>query len=687
MVSRRVVQENSRKSLHLTRLGAKKRLVSRPAAYRKWSGRRDSNSRPLAPHASALPGYATARTRERSARPAPRAEARANHADVAIASARGAVFAAKIYHPQVQLVPARLREQRLQVALRLPNVATTREPPALREPVNVRVDGERRDVEGLRHDDAGRLVAHTRQLLQLRERARHGAPVPLGDDLGQAGYRLRLLRRKPARPDDPLDLRNGSPRHPLRGVRHRKKLRGHLVHPLVGALRGEDDRDEQRERILVRERDRRLGVQRLQRPVDIGGTRQLRCKGTWSHLDLLTDISWIGNQTEGTPQGKTRLRGRDGRLPLNRMSAHSDLTDPTDSFARRHQGDDPAATAAMLAELKYPSVDALVDTAVPAHIRRGPLNLPGAAGESAALAELRAIASYNRVFRNFIGMGYSDAVVPGVIQRTILENPAWYTAYTPYQAEISQGRLEALLNFQTVVSDLTGLEIANASTLDEGTSAAEAMMMCHRLKESDAAEHRIFFVSDACHPQTIDIVRTRAKPLGIEIATGDHLSFKPGPGCFGVLVQYPDTWGTVRDYTAFFAEAHAAGAFCIVAADLLALALLRPPGEFGADVAVGSSQRFGVPPGFGGPHAGFLATRDAFKRQMPGRLVGVSRDAQGDPAMRLALGTREQHIRRDKATSNICTSQVLLAVMASMYAVYHGPGGLRRIARRTKLLD
>jgi glycine dehydrogenase len=368
------------------------------------------------------------------------------------------------------------------------------------------------------------------------------------------------------------------------------------------------------------------------------------------------------------------------------MSAHSDLTDPTDSFARRHLGDDPAATASMLAELKYSSVDTLVDAAVPAHIRRGPLNLPGAAGESAALAELRAIASDNRVFRNFIGMGYSDAVVPGVIQRTILENPAWYTAYTPYQAEISQGRLEALLNFQTVVSDLTGLEIANASTLDEGTSAAEAMMMCHRLKDGDAAERRIFFVSDACHPQTIDIVRTRAKPLGIEIATGDHLSFKPGPGCFGVLVQYPDTWGTVRDYTAFFAEAHAAGAYCIVAADLLALALLRPPGEFGADVAVGSSQRFGVPPGFGGPHAGFLATRDAFKRQMPGRLVGVSRDAQGDPAMRLALGTREQHIRRDKATSNICTAQVLLAVMASMYAVYHGPEGLRRIARRTKLL-
>ena len=368
------------------------------------------------------------------------------------------------------------------------------------------------------------------------------------------------------------------------------------------------------------------------------------------------------------------------------MSAPSELVNPTDSFARRHLGDDLAGTSAMLAELNYPSVDALVDAAVPTHIRRGPLNLPAASGESAALSELRSIASDTRGLRNFIGMGYSDAVVPGVIQRTVLENPAWYTAYTPYQAEISQGRLEALLNFQTVVSDLTGLEIANASMLDEGTSAAEAMMMCHRLKEGGDSEHRVFFVSDACHPQTIDIVRTRARPLGIEIVTGDHRSFSPGPGCFGVLVQYPDTWGAVCDYTAFFDEAHAAGAFCIVAADLLALALLRPPGEFGADVAVGSSQRFGVPPGFGGPHAGYLSTRDAFKRQMPGRLVGVSRDAQGDPAMRLALGTREQHIRRDKATSNICTAQVLLAVMASMYAVYHGPEGIRRIARRTKLL-
>jgi glycine dehydrogenase len=368
------------------------------------------------------------------------------------------------------------------------------------------------------------------------------------------------------------------------------------------------------------------------------------------------------------------------------MSSNSELANTNDSFARRHLGDNAADTAAMLADLGFSTVDALIDAAVPAHIRSDALRLPAAAGESAALAELREIAADNRVLRNFIGMGYSDTLVPGVIQRTILENPAWYTAYTPYQAEISQGRLEALLNFQTLVCDLTGLEIANASMLDEGTAAAEAMMMCHRLKEGDASAHRAFFVSESCHPQTIDIVRTRAKALGIEIVVGDHRAFQPSAGCFGVLVQYPDTWGSVHDYAAFFEQAHGVGAFCIVAADILGLALLRPPGEFGADVAVGVAQRFGVPPGYGGPHAGFLATKDAFKRQMPGRLVGVSRDAQGDPAMRLALGTREQHIRRDKATSNICTAQVLLAVMASMYAVYHGPEGVRRIARRTKLL-
>ena len=357
---------------------------------------------------------------------------------------------------------------------------------------------------------------------------------------------------------------------------------------------------------------------------------------------------------------------------------------PTDTFARRHLGDDAAATAEMLGLLGYPSVEALADAAVPAHIRRGPLALPAAVGESAALAELRAMAGENRIFRSFIGLGYHDTFTPGVIQRAIFENPGWYTAYTPYQAEISQGRLEALLNFQTMVCDLTGLEIANASLLDEGTAAAEAMMMCHRLKTGDAAQHREFFVSSACHPQTIDLVKTRAHPLGLEVVVGDHRTFKAGAGCFGVLVQYPDTAGSIHDYADFFARAHAAGAFCIVAADPLALTLLRAPEEFGADVAVGSAQRFGVPLGFGGPHAGFLATRDGFKRQMPGRLVGVSKDAQGNPALRLALGTREQHIRRDKATSNICTAQVLLAVMASMYAVYHGPEGLKRIARRVR---
>ncbi len=337
----------------------------------------------------------------------------------------------------------------------------------------------------------------------------------------------------------------------------------------------------------------------------------------------------------------------------------------------------------MLQEIGQPSLDALIDAAVPATIRRDGLNLPEAMSESAALADLRAIASENQVFRSFIGLGYHGTHVPAVIQRNILENPGWYTAYTPYQAEISQGRLEALLNFQTMVSDLTGLEIANASMLDEASAAAEAMMMCHRLHESATPASR-FFVSDRCHPQTIDVVRTRARPLGIEVEMGDHRTFAPDASVFGVLVQYPDTTGSIHDFAAFFRAAHDAGARTIVATDLLALTLLRSPGEFGADVAVGSAQRFGVPMGFGGPHAGFLATRDAFKRQMPGRLVGVSKDAQGNPALRLALGTREQHIRRDSATSNICTAQVLLAVMASMYAVYHGPEGLTAIARRVK---
>ena len=359
------------------------------------------------------------------------------------------------------------------------------------------------------------------------------------------------------------------------------------------------------------------------------------------------------------------------------------LLAPTDVFAPRHNSLPPAERARMLAALGQPSLDALIDAAVPPAIRlEKPLSLPAPLSESAALAELREIASLNKVHRAFIGQGYYGTFTPPVIQRAILENPGWYTAYTPYQAEIAQGRLEALLNFQTLVTDLTGLDIANASMLDEATAAAEAMMLCHRAKNS--AEAGLFFVSDRCHPQTIDLVKTRATPLGITVQTGDAAAFDPAsvPGLFGLLVQYPDTTGDIRDFADLFARAHAAGAYCVVATDLLALTLLKAPGEFGADVAVGSAQRFGVPLGFGGPHAGFFATRDELKRQMPGRLVGVSRDAQGNPAMRLSLGTREQHIRRDKATSNICTAQVLLAVMASMYAVWHGPAGLRRIATR-----
>ena len=372
------------------------------------------------------------------------------------------------------------------------------------------------------------------------------------------------------------------------------------------------------------------------------------------------------------------------------MVSQRDLLAPLDTFERRHTGSPAIDIAEMLKVIGYPSIDALTDAAVPSHIRlNGALDLPAAAGETEALAELRDIAEQNKVFRSFIGMGYYDTAVPGVIQRNILENPGWYTAYTPYQSEISQGRLEALLNFQTVVTDLTGLKIANASMLDEGTAAAEAMMMCHRVKIGARPDPGVFFVSEECHPQTIDIVKTRAQPLSINVIVGDHLAFdfaSIAGKLFGVLVQYPDTTGSIHDFESFFVKAHEANALTVVATDLLALTLLRAPGEFGADVAVGSAQRFGVPMGFGGPHAGFLATKDAHKRQMPGRLVGVSKDAQGNPAMRLALGTREQHIRRDKATSNICTAQVLLGVMAAMYAVYHGPDGLKQIAQRISTL-
>ena len=354
--------------------------------------------------------------------------------------------------------------------------------------------------------------------------------------------------------------------------------------------------------------------------------------------------------------------------------------DRVDSFAHRHIGPNKAARAALLAELGFENLDELIDATVPKNIRLDrPLNLPAAKSESEALEELRNLAKKNTVARSFIGAGYSDTITPPVIQRNILENPGWYTAYTPYQAEIAQGRLEALLNFQTMITDLTALDIANASLLDEGTAAAEAMTLCRAAVGNDRTT---FFVADNCHPQTIEIVQTRAKPLGIKIMVGDFSSFKFDETVFGALVQYPATDGAIFDYESFAKAAHDAGALLVVAADILALTLLKPPGEFGADVAVGSTQRFGVPLGFGGPHAAYFATRDAYKRHMAGRLVGVSHDATGRPGYRLSMQTREQHIRRDKATSNICTAQVLLAVIASMYAVYHGPLGLRAIAQR-----
>ena len=357
----------------------------------------------------------------------------------------------------------------------------------------------------------------------------------------------------------------------------------------------------------------------------------------------------------------------------------------TDSFVPRHIGPSEAECEAMLRELKLGSLDELVDRTVPRAIRAArELRLPAGATELEALAEIRTLAAKNRVFKTYLGMGYSDCFTPPVIQRNILENPGWYTQYTPYQSEIAQGRLEALLNFQTMVIDLTGLPVANASLLDEGTAAAEAMNMAFNLKARDLG--RSFFMSDACHPQSIEVVRTRAEALGISLVVGDHRSFAFDKSMFGALLQYPGTDGEVSDYSEFIRKTHDADAIAVVAADLLSLMLLKSPGELGADIAVGRTQRFGVPMGFGGPHAAFFTCKDEHKRLVPGRLVGVSQDAEGKPAVRLALQTREQHIRRDKATSNICTAQVLLAIISSMYAVYHGPTGLRRIAERVHLL-
>ncbi|MEK7235652.1 MAG: glycine dehydrogenase (aminomethyl-transferring), partial [Nitrospirota bacterium] len=364
--------------------------------------------------------------------------------------------------------------------------------------------------------------------------------------------------------------------------------------------------------------------------------------------------------------------------------ATPDFLSPTDTFIHRHLGPTDADVREMLGTLGLQSLENLTEATVPADIRvRKELDLPLHRSEQAVLQEIRSIAAENQIYRSLIGMGYHDCITPGVIQRNIFENPAWYTQYTPYQAEIAQGRLEALVNFQTVVADLTGLPLANASLLDEATAAAEAMAMCLAISRSSGHERKEFFVSQDCHPQTIAVIQTRAEPLGMTLRVGrtQIIDFS-NPQLAGILLQYPATDGYVGDYGALVAQAHAAGVLVVVATDLLALTLLRPPGEFGADIAIGSSQRFGVPLGFGGPHAAFLSTAEAFKRQMPGRIVGVSKDVTGKPACRLSLQTREQHIRREKATSNICTAQVLLAIMASMYAVYHGPEGLRRIAER-----
>ena len=353
-----------------------------------------------------------------------------------------------------------------------------------------------------------------------------------------------------------------------------------------------------------------------------------------------------------------------------------------DSFVRRHIGPSPDDTQFMLKELGYNSLSDISKSVVPPSIlSKEKLDIPASLSESEVISKLKRLSSSNKIFKNFLGHGYYGTITPGVIKRNILENPGWYTQYTPYQAEIAQGRLEALLNFQTMVCDLTGMEISNASLLDEATAAAEAMSMaCNILR----GKRSTFVVSADINPQTLNVVKTRAEPLGIKIITGDT---SLDEDTFGILLQYPTSSGYIEDYSAIVKKAHANGSLVIVATDLLSLCLLEPPGEWGADLVIGNSQRFGVPMGFGGPHAAFMATRQKYKRNLPGRLVGVSKDRHGSPALRLALQTREQHIRRDRATSNICTAQVLLAIMSSMYAVYHGPNKLRKIAERVNYLS
>ncbi len=355
--------------------------------------------------------------------------------------------------------------------------------------------------------------------------------------------------------------------------------------------------------------------------------------------------------------------------------------DYQEKFEQRHIAPNEQDTAKMLSTIGVNSIDELISQTVPPNIRlKNNLNLPAAKSEADYLNDLKQTASKNKVFKSYIGQGYHDVIVPGVIQRNILENPGWYTQYTPYQAEIAQGRLQALLNFQTMVMDLTGMEIANASLLDEGTAAAEAMFMQYSLRKNENA--KIFFVSEEVSAQTIDILQTRAAPYGIQILIGSHETVNLDETMFGAIVQYPAAKGQIYDYSDFAGKAHEKGIKLTVVADIMALALLSPPGEWGADIVVGSSQRFGIPMGFGGPHAAFFATKEEYKRSLPGRIIGVTIDSAGNYALRMALQTREQHIRRDKATSNICTAQALLAIMASMYAIYHGPKGIKQIAER-----
>ncbi len=362
-------------------------------------------------------------------------------------------------------------------------------------------------------------------------------------------------------------------------------------------------------------------------------------------------------------------------------TTYEDTLNASDTFLRRHVGSDASRISEMLQTIGYSDLDTLIDDAVPKNIRlKKTLSLPEPLGEFALQKELKKIVSKNKVFRSYLGQGYNACIIPPVIQRNILENPGWYTAYTPYQAEIAQGRMEALINFQTMITDLTGMQISNASLLDEGTAAAEAMTMLYSLKEE--SQGKSFFVSQSVNTQTLDVIRTRALPLGINIVVGSFKKMVPSSDFFGAIVQYPSTDGTVFDYSDFIKSLHSVGAKVVVAADILSLTILKPPGEMDADVVVGSTQRFGLPLGFGGPHAGFFATKEEYKRNMPGRLIGVSKDSQGKSGYRLSLQTREQHIRRDKATSNICTAQVLLAVLSSMYAIYHGPHGLKQIALR-----